>query len=107
LFRHHRRVDPAICNCQLADATARAQGRFEQFLEVVVGLVLLPLIETDQQHAAMRFFENAGYPECGASGPYADIPAQAIATSALFAKALWRAAKAVRRGVHFLSNSLI
>ena len=46
-------------------------------------------IETgDRQHAAMRFYENAGYRRCHAFGPYAQMPANAIATSVFYEKTL-------------------
>jgi putative acetyltransferase len=40
------------------------------------------------QHAAMRFYEKAGFIRCGAFGPYAAMAPNAIATSAFYEKAL-------------------
>jgi putative acetyltransferase len=40
------------------------------------------------QHAAMRFYEKAGFVRCGAFGPYAAMAPNAIATSAFYEKAL-------------------
>lgn len=49
----------------------------------------LVCIETgDQQHAAMRFYEGAGYRKCGPFGPYAQMPPNAIATSVFYEKVL-------------------
>jgi len=39
-----------------------------------------------QQHAAVRFYEREGYRKCVAFGPYAAMPANAIATSVFFEK---------------------
>jgi hypothetical protein len=38
--------------------------------------------------AAMRFYERAGYERCGAFGPYAEMPLNAIATSVFYEKTL-------------------
>ncbi|HVO02828.1 MAG TPA: GNAT family N-acetyltransferase [Candidatus Cybelea sp.] len=44
-------------------------------------------IETgDRQGAAIRFYERAGYRRCPAFGPYAAMPANAIATSVFYEK---------------------
>jgi putative acetyltransferase len=40
------------------------------------------------QGAAMRFYERAGYTQCGAFGPYAEMPPNAIATSVFYEKRL-------------------
>jgi len=40
------------------------------------------------QHAAMRFYEKAGFTRCGPVLPYAAMPPNAIATSAFYEKAL-------------------
>jgi len=40
------------------------------------------------QHAAMRFYEKAGFVRCNAFGPYATMAPNAIATSAFYEKAL-------------------
>lgn len=40
------------------------------------------------QHAAMRFYDKAGFVRCAAFGPYAAMPPNAIATSAFYEKAL-------------------
>ena len=40
------------------------------------------------QHAAMRFYEKAGFVRCDAFGPYAAMAPNAIATSAFYEKAL-------------------
>jgi putative acetyltransferase len=46
-------------------------------------------IETgDRQDAALRFYEREGYRRCGAFGPYAAMPPNAIATSVFFEKRL-------------------
>lgn len=38
------------------------------------------------QHAAIGFYERAGYRRCGPFGPYAAMPAKAIETSVFFEK---------------------
>lgn len=40
------------------------------------------------QHAAIAFYKREGYLECGAFGPYREMPANAIETSLFFVKAL-------------------
>jgi putative acetyltransferase len=40
------------------------------------------------QHAAMRFYEKAGFIRCTAFGPYATMAPNAIATSAFYEKAI-------------------
>jgi putative acetyltransferase len=46
-------------------------------------------IETGNlQHEAMRFYEREGYAKCGAFGPYAAMPPNAIATSVFYEKVL-------------------
>jgi putative acetyltransferase len=47
------------------------------------------VLETgDIRHAAMRFYERAGFPRCGAFGPYLDMPAHAIERSVFYEKRL-------------------
>jgi putative acetyltransferase len=46
-------------------------------------------IETGNlQQAAMRLYERAGYRQCDAFGPYAEMPPNAIATSVFYEKRL-------------------
>jgi len=62
---------------QRLEAEARAAG------------IAVVRIETgDRQHAAMRFYEREGYRKCAAFGPYAAMPAKAIATSVFYEKIL-------------------
>ena len=57
--------------------------------EARAAAISLVRIETgDQQQAAMRFYENAGYRKCAAFGPYAAMPPNAIATSVFYEKAI-------------------
>jgi putative acetyltransferase len=42
----------------------------------------------NQQHAAMRLYEGAGFRRCAPFGPYAAMPPQAIATSVFYDKLL-------------------
>lgn len=53
------------------------------------GASLLTIETGIYQHAAMRFYEKAGFIRCGAFGPYAAMPPNAIATSAFYEKGLW------------------
>jgi len=52
------------------------------------GIGLLVLETGDAQHAALRFYERAGFTRCPAFGPYADMPPNAIAHSVFFEKQL-------------------
>jgi putative acetyltransferase len=52
------------------------------------GLRVLRLETGDQQVAAMRLYERAGFRRCGAFGDYAAMAPQAIATSVFFEKQL-------------------
>jgi putative acetyltransferase len=52
------------------------------------GATLLTIETGIYQSAAMRFYEKAGFTRCGAFGPYATMPPNAIATSAFYRKAL-------------------
>ena len=47
------------------------------------------VLETgDVRHAAMRFYERAGFNRCGAFGPYLDMPPHAIERSVFYEKQL-------------------
>ncbi len=59
------------------EAEARAAGR-----------TLLRLETGDQQHAAMRFYERAGFRRCGVFGDYASMAPTSIATSVFYEKRL-------------------
>jgi putative acetyltransferase len=62
---------------QRLEAEARAAG------------IAVVRIETGNlQHGAMRFYEREGYRQCGAFGPYAAMPANAIATSVFYEKTI-------------------
>jgi putative acetyltransferase len=52
------------------------------------GLSLLRLETGVRQHAALRLYEHAGFRACAAFGAYAEMPAQAIATSIFLEKPL-------------------
>jgi putative acetyltransferase len=52
------------------------------------GAKLLTIETGIYQLAAMRFYEKSGFIRCGAFGPYAAMPPNAIATSAFYQKAL-------------------
>ncbi len=52
------------------------------------GLTLVRIETGNLQHAAMRFYEREGYRRCAAFGPYAAMPANAIATSVFYEKRL-------------------
>jgi putative acetyltransferase len=59
------------------EAEARAAG------------IMVVRIETGNLQAeAMRFYEREGYRKCGAFGPYAAMPSNAIATSVFYEKGL-------------------
>ena len=57
------------------EAEARARGVRRLVLET-----------GDVRHAAMRLYERNGFTRCGAFGPYATMPASAIARSVFFEK---------------------
>ena len=50
------------------------------------GLLLLRLETGDQQKAAIRLYERAGFIRCAAFGAYAAMPPEAVATSIFFEK---------------------
>ena len=50
------------------------------------GLAVLRLETGTHQHAALRFYERAGFRRCGAFGPYARMPARAIEMSLFYEK---------------------
>jgi len=52
------------------------------------GLSLLRIETGMYQREALRFYEGAGYRRCGAFGPYAQMPPQAIETSRFYEKQL-------------------
>ena len=52
------------------------------------GLGVLRLETGDQQFAAMRVYEKAGFRRCAAFGEYAAMPPAAVATSVFFEKVL-------------------
>jgi putative acetyltransferase len=52
------------------------------------GLAVLRLETGDRQHAAMRFYERAGFRRCDAFGAYAAMAPAAIATSVFYEKAI-------------------
>jgi putative acetyltransferase len=52
------------------------------------GLTLVRIETGNLQHEAMRFYERGGYAKCGAFGPYAAMPPNAIATSVFYEKRL-------------------
>ena len=52
------------------------------------GLAIVRIETGNLQHDAMRFYERGGYRRCGAFGPYAEMPENAIATSVFYEKAL-------------------
>jgi putative acetyltransferase len=53
-----------------------------------LGLTIVRIETGNLQHAAMRFYERAGYRQCGAFGPYAVMPPSAIATSVFYERIL-------------------
>ena len=53
-----------------------------------IGLTVVRIETGDRQDEAMRFYARAGYQRCGAFGPYAEMPANAIATSVFYEKRL-------------------
>jgi putative acetyltransferase len=52
------------------------------------GIALVGIETGNLQVEAMRFYEREGYRKCNAFGPYAEMPAQAIATSVFYEKRL-------------------
>jgi putative acetyltransferase len=52
------------------------------------GITLVRIETGNLQREAMRFYAREGYRQCGAFGPYAAMPAQAIATSVFYEKRL-------------------
>jgi len=50
------------------------------------GLAVLRLETGVHQHESLRLYEGAGFHRCGPFGPYADMPAPAIATSLFYEK---------------------
>lgn len=52
------------------------------------GATVLRLETGDRQHAAMRFYQGAGFRPCGVFGAYATMTPHAIATSRFFEKSL-------------------
>ena len=56
------------------------------------GLPLLRLETGDRQHAAIRFYERAGFRRCAAFGAYAAMAPGSIVTSIFYEKALGRRA---------------
>jgi putative acetyltransferase len=68
-----QRVAQAILGQLEAEARAR-------------GITRLVLETGNAQHAAMRFYEGAGFTRCEAFGEYALMPAQAIVRSVFFEK---------------------
>jgi len=52
------------------------------------GITLVQIETGNLQVEAMRFYEREGYRKCGAFGPYAAMPANAIATSVFYEKRL-------------------
>jgi putative acetyltransferase len=52
------------------------------------GLTLVRIETGNLQQEAMRFYEREGYARCGAFGPYAQMPPNAIATSVFYEKRL-------------------
>lgn len=75
-------------------AAARGRGVADALLLRIedearaAGRGLLRLETGDQQHAAMRFYERAGFRRCGAFGAYAAMAPSAIATSVFYEKAI-------------------
>ena len=53
-----------------------------------VGIMIVRIETGNLQHEAMRFYEREGYAKCAAFGPYAAMPANAIATSVFYEKKL-------------------
>jgi putative acetyltransferase len=53
-----------------------------------IGLAMIRIETGNLQHAALRFYEREGYRQCGAFGPYAEMPPNAIATSVFYEKTL-------------------
>jgi len=66
-----------LATAVLARLEAEAQG---------AGIAAVRIETGNLQHAAMRFYERAGYRQCGAFGPYAEMPPNAIATSVFYEK---------------------
>ena len=52
------------------------------------GLMVVRIETGNLQAEAMRFYEREGYMKCGAFGPYAAMPPNAIATSVFYEKRL-------------------
>jgi putative acetyltransferase len=52
------------------------------------GLAVVRIETGNLQREAMRFYEREGYRQCGAFGPYAELPPNAIATSVFYEKRL-------------------
>jgi len=75
-------------------AAARGRGVAQALLERLeaeardVGLSTLRLETGNQQEAAMRLYERAGFTQCGAFGAYAAMPPGAVATSVFFEKSV-------------------
>jgi len=68
-----------VATALLARLEAETRGAGHRRLTIETGIY---------QHAAMRFYEKAGFIRCGAFGPYAAMAPNAIATSAFYEKAL-------------------
>jgi putative acetyltransferase len=73
---------------------ARGRGAAQALLKRLeaeardAGLSTLRLETGDQQHAAMRLYERAGFARCGAFGAYATMRPSAVATSVFFEKSV-------------------
>jgi putative acetyltransferase len=68
-----------VAKAVLARLEAEARG---------AGLALVRIETGNLQHEAMRFYEREGYAKSSAFGPYAAMPANAIATSVFYEKQL-------------------
>jgi putative acetyltransferase len=68
-----------VAKAVLARLEAEARG---------AGLTLIRIETGNLQYEAMRFYEREGYVKCGAFGPYAAMPPNAIATSVFYEKRL-------------------
>jgi len=74
--------------------SARGRGVAQAILGRLVeearlrGVNRIALETGDTQHAAMRFYERAGFARCGVFGVYATMPPNAIQRSVFFEKAI-------------------
>ena len=68
-----------VAKALLARLEAEARG---------LGVAVIRIETGNLQHEAMRFYEREGYRRCGAFGPYAEMPVNAIATSVFYEKRL-------------------